>query len=228
MSAPPPVIVSWSGGKDSAAALHVMRRDGTFTPVALLTTVTGGYERVSIHGIRRDVLQAQAAALGLPVFEAVIPANAGNAAYEDAFAAALASLATVFPACRHIAFGDLFLADVREYRERLLAATGWAPVFPVWGRDTTAFAHWLIASGFRTRLCCVDTTALDGAFAGAEFDADLLARLPEAVDPCGERGEFHTCVYDMPDFAAPLVLHAGDTVLRDGRFMYRDLLAERA
>jgi uncharacterized protein (TIGR00290 family) len=221
-----PVLLSWSGGKDSAWTLHALRRDPRWRVQALVTTVTSGYDRISIHGLRREILHAQAAAAGLPVLEASIPPQADNACYEAAFADALARARSAWPDLVHIAFGDLFLADVRAWREALCARLGWTPLFPLFGADTAALAHEMTAAGLRATLCCIDTTQLDGEFAGREFDPDLLRDLPAGVDPCGERGEFHTCAWSGPMFARALSLQAGERVLRDGRFMYCDLLVE--
>jgi uncharacterized protein (TIGR00290 family) len=221
------VVLAWSGGKDSSLALAVLRADPAIDVVALLTTITSDYDRISMHGIRRAVLEAQVAALGLPLIEVTIPAAATNADYEDAFAATLAALRQERPDVRHMAFGDLFLADVRAYRERMLPALGWTPIFPLWGMDTTALAQEFVGSGYRAILTCVDTTQLGAEFAGREFDESLLAELPTCVDPCGERGEFHTCVYAGPIFRYPLPVEVGERVRRDGRFEYCDVtLAE--
>jgi uncharacterized protein (TIGR00290 family) len=219
-----PILLSWSGGKDSAWTLHALRGDPRWRVCGLVTTVTEGYERISIHGLRRTILHAQAAAAGLPAIEARIPARADNATYEAAFATALDAARARWPGLRHVAFGDLFLADVRLYREALCARLGWTPVFPLFGADTARLAREMIDGGLRATLCCVDTTQLDGAFAGREFDAALLDDLPDTVDPCGERGEFHTCAYAGPMFAHALELTRGERVLRDERFMYCDLV----
>lgn len=216
------IVVSWSGGKDAAWTLHALRRQGDVEVVALLTTVTSGYERIAMHGIRRTLLQAQARAVGVPVVEAVIPPACDNATYEAAFANALAEVRARWPACGTIAFGDLFLADVKAWREAVCARLGWSPVFPLFGSDTTALARTMIEGGLRASLCCVDTQQLDGAFSGRAFDAALLADLPPSCDPCGERGEFHTLVHDGPMFAHPLAVERGASVLRDGRFAYTD------
>lgn len=218
-----PVILAWSGGKDSSLALAALRADPAVEVVALLTTITRDYDRISIHGVRRAVLDAQVAALGLPLIEVTISAAASNAAYEEAFAAALAAYRHAWPEVRHIAFGDLFLADVRAYRERLLPPLGWTPVFPLWGRETPALAQEFVRAGYRAIVTCVDTTQLGAEFAGREFDASFLAELPASVDPCGERGEFHTCVYAGPIFPYPLPLRAGERIRRDGRFEYCDV-----
>jgi uncharacterized protein (TIGR00290 family) len=217
------VALAWSGGKDSSLALAKLQADSAVNVVALLTTVTRDYDRISMHGVRRAVLEAQVQAIGLPLVEASIPAAASNALYEEAFASALTTLQHRFPEVRHLAFGDLFLADVRAYRERLLSRLGWVPVFPLWGLDTAALAGEFVRAGYRAILTCVDTTQLEAEFAGREFDASLLADLPSSVDPCGERGEFHTCVYDGPIFGQPVFVQAGERVRRDDRFEYCDI-----
>jgi uncharacterized protein (TIGR00290 family) len=219
-----PILVSWSGGKDAAWALHTLRLSMRWEVVGLLTTVTDAYERVAMHGIRRDVLHAQAAAVGLPLIEARQPRNADNTKYEAAFAAALDAARERWPGLTHIAFGDLHLADVRAYRDALCTRLGWTPVYPLFGCDTNALAGDMLAGGLRATLCCVDTQQLDASFAGREFDAALLADLPATVDRCGERGEFHTCVHAGPMFERPLALRRGETLLRDGRFAFADLL----
>lgn len=218
----PLVLLAWSGGKDSAWALHALRQAGEVEVVGLLTTLTEGYDRISMQGIRREVLHAQARAAGLPVIEAWIPQAADNVRYEASFADALARAQARWPGLTQIAFGDLFLADIRQWREALCARLGWTPLFPLFGRDTAQLARAMLAGGLRAHLCCVDTTQLAADFAGRTFDAALLGLLPAGVDPCGERGEFHTCVQAGPMFAAPLPLERGDTVLREGRFVYTD------
>jgi uncharacterized protein (TIGR00290 family) len=218
-----PVALAWSGGKDSSLALAALRADPTVEVVALITTITRDFDRISMHGVRRNVLEAQVAALGLPLIEAAIPAAASNAVYEEAFAAALALMRGRYPDLRHLAFGDLFLTEVRAYRERLLPALGWVPLFPLWGLDTAILAQAFVTGGYRAVLTCVDITQLRAEFAGREFDAALLADLPTTVDPCGERGEFHTCVYAGPIFRQPLAIQTGARVRRDGRFEYCDV-----
>jgi len=221
-----PVVLSWSGGKDSSLALEALRSDPTVQVVALLTSITRGYERISIHGVRRELLTAQSQSLGLPVHEVTLDPASSNEAYEHAFAAALGELRERYGPIRRIAFGDLFLADVRAYREKLIAAldSGWEPVFPIWGRDTRALAKQFVEAGYAARLVCVDTTQLDAAFAGRAFDHALLRELPMSVDPCGERGEFHTFVTTGPIFSTPVACATGEVVLRDERFAYCDLL----
>lgn len=220
------VVLAWSGGKDSMLALAALGADPRYRLVCLLTTVTREYDRISMHGVRRAVLEAQATALGLPLIEAPIPAAASNTDYEAAFALALRTAHERWSGLRHIAFGDLFLTEVRAYREALLASLGWTGVFPLWGRDTSPLAQQFIHAGYRAILTCVDTSQLAPTFAGRQFDSSFLADLPRTVDPCGERGEFHTCVYEGPLFARPLPLITGERLRRDERFEYCDVLLE--
>ncbi|PYO47406.1 MAG: ATP-binding protein [Gemmatimonadetes bacterium] len=224
MSERKPVFLSWSGGKDSALALSALRRGTEFEVVGLLTSVTRGYDRISVHGVRRSLLHAQAESLGLPLQEILLDQNCTNESYEAAFHQALQTIRETRPEVAHIAFGDLFLEDVRAYRERLLKGTGFDPVFPIWGVDTAQLARSFISDGYRARLVCVDTTQLDESFAGREFDPSLLADLPATADPCGERGEFHTFVSSGPGFALPVSYQTGERVLREQRFMYCDLI----
>jgi uncharacterized protein (TIGR00290 family) len=219
-----PVLLSWSGGKDAAWTLHALRQREDVDVVGLVTTITEGHERIAMQGIRVDVLHAQARAAGLPVIEARMPQHASNDIYEQVFADALQRARERWPDLRDIAFGDLFLADIRAYREALCARLGWTPLFPLFGSDTAVIARQMIAGGLGATLCCVDTQQLDATFSGRGFDAALLDALPPGVDPCGENGEFHTCVAAGPMFAQPLALVRGETVLRDGRFGYTDFL----
>jgi len=218
------VLLSWSGGKDSALALQALSADPEFRVVGLVTAVTRQYDRISIHGVRRPLLEAQAASVGLPLHLIELEPACSNEDYERAFHTGLSAASEAHPECRHLAFGDLFLEDVRAYREKLLARSRWTPVFPLWGLDTSALAHRFVDDGFDARLVCVDTTQLDAGFSGRAFDHRLLADLPASADPCGERGEFHTFVSAGPGFATPIPYVTGDRVLRDGRFMYCDLL----
>ena len=222
MSARPPVLLAWSGGKDAAWTLHVLRRYGEVEVVGLLSTITREHGRASMQGIRRDVLHAQAGATGLPLMEAEIPAQCTNDDYERAMADALAQARQRWPGLRTMAFGDLLLEDIRAYRERNLARAGWDLLTPLFGRDTAALAREMIRGGLRAHLCCVDTQQLDAGFAGLAFDDALLDALPAGIDRCGENGEFHTCVGAGPMFAAPLALVRGDTVLRERRFAFTD------
>lgn len=218
-----PILLAWSGGKDSALALQRLAGDPRWRVVGLLTTVTDEYERVAIHGVRRSILHAQAERIGLPLIEAHMPAKASNEIYEVAFAAALDGARARWHGIETIAFGDLRLADVRAWREQQLARRSWGGQFPLWGEDTAQLARRFIAEGFRAILCCVDTQQLDAAFCGREFDGDLLADLPASCDPCGENGEFHTCVYAGPILREPLALIRGGRVWRDSRFQFVDL-----
>lgn len=224
MGVPTPVLLAWSGGKDAAWTLHVLRQREDVRVAGLLTTVTREYDRVSMQGIRRSVLHAQAAATGLPLLEAAIPARCTNADYEQAMADALARAEQRWPGLRTMAFGDLFLEDIRAYREANLARVGWHAITPLFGQDTATLARGMIAGGLRADLCCVDTAQLDAGFAGRAFDGRLLDDLPAGADPCGENGEFHTCVRAGPMFAAPLVLSRGATRLRDDRFAFTDFV----
>ena len=219
-----PVLLSWSGGKDAAWTLHALRQREDVEVVGLVTTITEGYERIAMQGIRVAVLDAQARAAGLPVIEARMPQRADNEVYEQVFADALLRARDRWPGLRHIAFGDLFLADIKAWREASCARLGWMPLFPLFGSNTAALARRMIAGGLRATVCCVDTQQLDAGFSGRAFDASLLEALPAGVDPCGENGEFHTCVSAGPMFARPLALVRGETVLRDGRFSYTDFL----
>jgi uncharacterized protein (TIGR00290 family) len=218
-----PIILSWSGGKDSALALARLRADPRMQITGLLTTVTAGYDRVSIHGVRRSLLHAQAAALGLPVHEVTLQPESSNAAYDAALARALGEIRERQPAVRRVAFGDIFLQDVRQYREDRIATLGFDGIFPLWGEPTDALAREVMACGIRARLVCVDTHALSAAFAGRAYDDALLADLSISIDPCGENGEFHTFVSDGPGFRAPVPYEVGEVVMRGDRFAYCDL-----
>jgi uncharacterized protein (TIGR00290 family) len=216
----PKCLVSWSSGKDSAWMVHVLRQRGDVQLGGLLTTINEAAQRVAMHAVRVDVLRAQAEALGLPVWEIPIPSPCPNEVYEQAMGEAVAR--AVEDGFTHVAFGDLFLEDVRRYREDRLAGTGLAPLFPLFGADTTALAREMVAAGLRARITCLNPKALDRRFAGREFDAALLAELPAEIDPCGERGEFHTCAYAGPMFSRPVPIETGITVERDG-FVFTDL-----
>ena len=216
------ILLAWSGGKDAAWTLHHLRRRADVQVVGLLTTVNSDFQRVAMHGIRRDVLHAQARATGLPLLESVIPHGSDNDTYEAAFAASLEEARDRWSHIEGIAFGDLLLADVRAWREALCARHGWNILTPLFGRDTTALAREMLEGGLRTHLCCVDTLQLGAEFSGRLFDPALLADLPAGADPCGENGEFHTLVEDGPMFSGPLQLQRGETVLRDGRFAFTD------
>lgn len=220
----PKALVAWSTGKDSAWALHEVRRAAEIEVVGLLTTVTSEFQRVSMHAVREELLDRQAAAVGLPCHKVRIPWPCPNERYEAEMARALRD--AVAAGVSRIVFGDLFLADVRAYREAKLAGTGVAPVFPLWGRDTRQLASEMLAAGVRATLTCIDPRHVDRSFAGRAFDEALLATLPPGVDPCGENGEFHTFVSAGPMFGAPLDVVVGEVIEREG-FVFADVLAAR-
>jgi uncharacterized protein (TIGR00290 family) len=215
-------IVSWSGGKDSALALYEVAAE--YDIAALLTTVTSEYERISMHGVRTRLLEQQAAVLNYPLEQVPIPPQCVNADYESRMGAALARYRSA--GVSRVVCGDIFLEDVRRYREKRLLRGGLTGIFPLWQRDSRELAHHFIRLGFRAVLCCIDTHVLDESFAGRVYDESLLADLPAHVDPCGENGEFHTFVFAGPNFARPVPYTLGEYVLREGRFGYRDLLPE--
>jgi uncharacterized protein (TIGR00290 family) len=214
------LLLSWSSGKDSAWALHVLRRDG-HAVAGLLTSMNETVERVSMHGVREQIVRAQAAASGLPLFTIPLPWPCTNAMYESRLRTAVDQ--AVSDGFTHIAFGDLFLEDVRQYREDRLAGTGLSPLFPLWGRPTTALAREMIAGGLRARIATLDPRVMPRELIGAEFDEELLRRLPDGVDPCAERGEFHTCAIAGPMFERPIDVTTGAVVEREG-FLYVDLI----
>ena len=215
-----PVLVSWSGGKDSALALHSLRASEDFEPAGLLTTINEDHGRVSIHGVRRELLERQAESIGLPLHEVLIPADCPNAVYEERLAAVLREVRA--QGIHHVAFGDLFLEDIRCYREKQMAALGLEPIFPLWGLDTAKLARLFLSLGFQAVLVCVDSEQLDSSFTGRPFDKALLRALPATVDPCGENGEFHTFVHAGPIFREPIGIKIGRVEER-GRFWFRDL-----
>jgi uncharacterized protein (TIGR00290 family) len=215
------ILLSWSSGKDSAWALHLLRQSGEYEIAGLLTTVNQEFDRVAMHGVRRALVERQAAAAEISLWAVTLPWPCSNAEYEAIMARTCAK--AVAEGIEAIAFGDLFLEDVRAYREKQLKGTGLEPIFPVWGLPTAALARQMISAGLRARLTCVDTAKLDAAFAGREFDENLLNELPEGTDPCGEKGEFHSFVYAGPMFSRPIDIAPGELVLRDG-FAFADLL----
>lgn len=214
------ILLSWSSGKDSAWALHLLQKKKPGAVGALLTTVNEAFDRVAMHGVRREVLEAQARAAGLPLRVVPLPNPCPNDVYEarmrDAVQQAVADGFT------HAAFGDLYLEDIRRYREKQLAGSGLAPLFPVWGIPTDRLARDMICAGLKARLSCVDMRILGPSYAGREFNATLVDDLPAGVDPCGENGEFHTCVYDGPMFNGPIRLRTGEKEIRDP-FAWSDL-----
>lgn len=215
------VLLSWSSGKDSAWALHVLRADPRVELVGLLTSVNQTVSRVAMHAVREGLLEAQAAALGLPLTKVYIPQPCSNAEYEASMGAAVADARQA--GVTHMAFGDLFLEDIRAYREEKLAGSGIEPLFPIWGRPTAELSREMVDAGLRAVVTCVDPKQLDASFAGRIYDSSLLDDLPDGVDPCGERGEMHSFAYAGPMFAEPLRVTTGEIVERDG-FVYADVL----
>ena len=218
---PPDAFLFWSSGKDSAFALHEVRRLGLARIVGLLTTINEVYDRVAMHGVRRALLDRQIAALGLPCIQVPLPSPCPNEVYEARMVDATGRIKE--QGIRHMIFGDLFLEDIRAYREERLAQAGMEGLFPLWKRDTAVLAREMIASGLVAHLVCVDPKQLDRRFAGRRYDSRLLDELPADVDPCGENGEFHTFASAGPMFAAPIPVQAGEVVEREG-FVFADLL----
>jgi uncharacterized protein (TIGR00290 family) len=220
---PEDVLFCWSGGKDSAMALHELLAARDCRITALLTTVTEEYDRISMHGVRRALLERQAESLGLPLHAVLIPPQCVNAIYEERMKKALVH--HYARGVRRVAFGDIFLEDLRAYREKNLAQIGMQALFPIWKRDTRELAREFVSKGFRAITVCVDPRVLDVSFAGRELDAFFFADLPSGVDPCGENGEFHTVVFDGPAFQRPIACRVGEKITRDG-FCFCDLLPE--
>ncbi|MDE2179400.1 MAG: adenine nucleotide alpha hydrolase [candidate division NC10 bacterium] len=218
----PRALVAWSSGKDSAWVLQVLRQEGEVEVVGLLTTFNEAFGRVAMHAVRRELVEAQARAAGLPLIDVPLPWPCSNAAYEEAMGRALAE-ARVQLKITHVAFGDLFLEDVRQYRESRMQGTGLTPLFPLWGQPTRALAHEMVSAGLRARITCIDPQRLSTSYAGRLFDSTLLDALPDEVDPCGERGEFHTFACAGSMFAHPIPVNIGEVVARDG-FVFADLV----
>ncbi|WP_420633258.1 ATP-binding protein [Candidatus Palauibacter sp.] len=216
------IAMCFSGGKDSALALHALQQSGTYRVETLITTVTDAYDRVSMHGVRRALVRDQAASIGVPLVEVVVPPQSSNEIYERAMGEAFDRLYE--DGIRRVAFGDIFLEDLREYRERQLAASGLECVFPIWKQPTPTLAGSFIREGFQAVAVCINPAVLDASFAGRAFDAAFVADLPEGVDPCGENGEFHTFVWAGPILPRPIPVARGEVVERDG-FVFCDLLA---
>jgi uncharacterized protein (TIGR00290 family) len=221
----PKAWLAWSSGKDGAWALHTVRRRGDFEIVALLTTVNRDHQRVAMHAVRESLLEIQAAATGLPLVKAVIPSSCRNETYEQAMGEAMTRAKA--EGVSHVIFGDLFLEDIRAYREKQLASCGMTPVFPLWRRDTRRLAEEMLAGGLSAYLTCIDPRKLNRDFAGRRLDAELLAALPSSVDPCGENGEFHSFACAGPMFHDPIPVATGEIVERDG-FVFADLIPTAA
>ena len=217
----PKAYVSWSSGKDSAFALQVARQSGLAEIVGVLVTVNQVYERVAMHGVRESLLDRQITALGIPAIKVPLPSPCSNHIYEERMEAACARMKG--QGVDQVVFGDLFLEDIRAYREEKLRAVGMTPIFPLWGRDTGALAREMIRQGLLPYITCLDPRRLDRRFAGRRFEESLLRDLPAEVDPCGENGEFHTVVLDGPMFATPIAATVGETVERDG-FVFTDVI----
>lgn len=216
-----PVLLSWSSGKDSAWALHVLRQQAEWEVVGLLSTINEEFDRVAMHAVRTELLRQQAACAGLPLRLVKLPYPCSNEIYEARMNELIGAAQT--DGIRAIAFGDLFLADVRQYRERMMAGTGLTPLFPLWERPTAALAEEMIAGGLRAQITCLDPRVLPPELAGSEYNRQFLAALPAGVDPCGERGEFHSFAFAGPMFSRPVACTVGETVARDG-FIFTDLL----
>jgi len=220
------VIISWSGGKDSAAALHEIRKTDSYEIVALLTTLTRDYDRICMHGVRRILLEQQAESLGCPLETVFISKQASNEEYESRMREVLAKYLET--GVRHVVFGDIFLEDLREYRQEKLSKIGMKGLFPIWKRDTGELACTFINSGFKAVVTCIDSNLLDSTLVGRTFDEQFLSALPPAVDPCGENGEFHSFVYDGPVFRRRIPHATGQVVLRENRFYFCDLVPLRS
>jgi uncharacterized protein (TIGR00290 family) len=216
------VLLSWSSGKDSTWALHLLRQRPDVKVVALLTTFNETFGRVAMHAVRRELVRLQAASVGLPLWELPLPWPCSNQQYQEVMSAAYKR--AIAHGIAKVAFGDLYLRDIRTYREQQLAGTGLEPVFPVWGVPTAALAEQMLASGLKAKLTCIDPRKLDLSFAGREFDRSLIESLPAGTDPCGENGEFHTFCYASPVFSQPISVALGEVVERDG-FCFADLIA---
>lgn len=215
-------ILSWSSGKDCAWALHVLRQTPGIEVVGLLSTINTAFDRVAMHGVRRDLVEAQATAAGLPLTLLGLPWPCSNESYRDLMGSCVREMRS--RGVEAVAFGDLFLEDVRAYREQQMAGSGLTPLFPLWGQDTRSLAKRMIDGGLEARIACLDPRVMPRNFAGARFDAALLEALPKGVDPCGENGEFHTFAHAGPMFSAPIEIRPSETVERDG-FVFTDLLA---
>ncbi len=220
-----PVVLSWSGGKDSALALDHLLSDDRYQVVSLMTTFTKGFERVSMHGVRRELIQKQAEAMGLPLAEAWIDKGASNSDYEAAMSASLKQFKR--DGIHTVAFGDLFLEEIRAYRDRLVQQVDMNSLYPIWGEETSALAERFVADGFEAVTCCVDTKQIPDSFCGRELDTAFFATLPSTADRCGENGEFHSFVYNSPQMSSSIEVSVGETH-RDGQFVFTDLSLAKA
>ena len=216
------VLFSWSSGKDSGFALHELKKDGSYEVVGLLTTVTEEYDRISMHGVRSELLAQQAESLDIPLEKVYIPPDASNEKYETAMKEAL--LRNKDRGVTSVGFGDLFLEDLKVYREKRLAEVGLNAVFPLWKKDTKVLSQEFIRLGFKAVITCVDSQVIEGRFSGREYDEQFLSELPAQIDPCGENGEFHSFVYDGPIFKEPVRFNKGGVVIRDKRFHFCELV----
>jgi len=216
------IICSWSGGKDSAMALHELLKDKAYKVVSLMTVITKEYGRISMHGVREELLEFQAASLGLDLEKVFISKASGNKEYELNMRETLMRYKKI--GVEAVAFGDIFLEDLKKYREDRLREIGMEAIFPIWNRGSAKLAHTFLETGFKAVITCVDSKMLDGRFSGRLFDGQFLSELPSGVDPCGENGEFHSFVYDGPIFSKPIPCTIGKTVLRDQRYYYTDIL----
>lgn len=215
--------ISWSSGKDSCYALYLLEKTGLYDFIYLVTTVTASYGRVSMHGVREELLEKQSESLGIPLLKVEIPPNCTNETYERKMSEAMERLRS--EGVEYMAFGDIFLQDIKEYRENRLKGTGIQPLFPLWGKETGKLAEEIIEAGIHARITCIDPSKVSDDIAGLDFDYQLLAKLPESVDPCGENGEFHSFVHAAPMFENQLKIRNGETVERDG-FVFTDILQE--
>jgi len=222
MQSKTPIVMCWSGGKDSSLALEALLQSPEYEVTELFTTITEGYDRISMHGVRRELLEAQAKSIGLPLTTVLIPPECVNATYQQRMKDAC--IAFKKRGIEHMAFGDLFLEDIRAYRNEQLKQVDMTAVYPVWGLDTAKLAEDFIARGFKAILCCIDPKQIPSDFCGRDYDRAMLAGLPKKADPCGENGEFHTFVYEGPIFKTPIACAKGEVVLRDN-FWFCDILA---
>lgn len=216
------VLMSWSGGKDSALALYYILKDSNYEIISLITTVTEGYDRISMHGVRNELLELQAKEIGLPLHKIIIPQKCSNEDYQSIMSVEMTHFKEI--GINHVIFGDIYLEDIRQYREEQLSKLDMKAIFPLWGIDTKQISDTFIKEGFKTIISCVDTNAIDKKFSGRIYDNDLLNDLPESCDVCGENGEFHTFLFDGPIFKNKISIKTGRQTMREERFFYTDIL----